>query len=131
MSAPTYHQIDCPKIGSAAAGANEIARYGINALPTKLLIERVVFVPDTAVTADDTNNGVLTIKAGATTIATMTTNAAQGNLVAGTVYTLTLSASGADLELDPLETVSVAKTYGGTGAVLSGLVSVRCSELRS
>lgn len=131
MSSPVFHQIDCPKIGSAAAGANEIARYGLNTMPTKLKVEAVYFTPDTAVTADDTNNGILTIKAGATTIATLTTNLAQGNLVAGTVYTLTLSGSGANLEVDSLETVSVAKTYGGTGAVMSGVVSFSVSELRS
>lgn len=131
MSAPVYHQIDCPKIGSAAAGANEVARYGVNTLPVKLLVERVTFVPDTAVTADASNTGTLTIKAGATTIATLTTDLAQGNLVAGTVYSLTLTGTGADLEVSPLETVSVAKTYASSGAVLSGLVSFLCSELRS
>jgi hypothetical protein len=131
MSAPVYHQIDCPKIGSAAAGANEVARYGVNTLPVKLLIERVTFVPDTAVTADASNTGTLTIKAGDTTIATLTTNVAQGNLVAGTVYSLTLTGSGTDLEVSPLETVSVAKTFANTGAVLSGLVSFSCTEIRS
>ena len=131
MSAPVFHQIDCPKIGSAAAGANEIARYGVNASPNKLLVERVVFVPDTAVTADASNTGTLTIKIGATTIATLVTDVAQGNLVAGTVYTLTLSAAGADLEIDSLESVSVTKTYANSGAVLSGAVSFRCSEIRS
>ncbi|MEN9814122.1 MAG: hypothetical protein RLZZ412_104 [Verrucomicrobiota bacterium] len=130
MSAPVFHQIDCPKIGSAAAGANEVARYGVNAQPVKVVVASVYFVPDTAVTADDTNNGVITIKAGATTIAALTTDLAQGNLAAGTVYTLTLSGSGADLEVDAGETVSVTKTYAGTGAVMSGLVSLRCAEMR-
>jgi len=130
MSAPVFHQIDCPKIGSAAAGANEVARYGINSQPGKALVEKVMFVPDTAVTADDTNNGVLTIKVGATTIGTLTTNLAHGNLVAGTAYSVTLTASGADLEVDALETVSVTKTFAGSGAVLSGVVSFRCSEIR-
>lgn len=131
MSSPVFHQIDCPKIGSAAAGANEIARYGVNTLPVKLLIERVVFVPDTAVTADASNTATLTITAGGTTISTLTTNLAQGNLVAGTAYSFTLTASGADLEISPLESVGVAKTYASSGAVMSGLVSFLCSELRS
>ena len=130
MSAPAYHQLDV-KIGTAAAGANEPARYVNNTRPTKLFTESVCFVPDTAVTADDTNNGVITVKIGATTIATMTTNAAQGNLVAGTRYALTLSGTGADLEIDSLESVSVTKTYGGTGAVMSGVVSFSASEQRS
>ncbi len=131
MSAPLFRQMDIPRVGTAAAGANEIARYGVNNLPCKLVVEAIKFVPDTAVTADDANNGVLTIKIGATTIATLTTNAAQGNLVAGTVYAITPSASGADLEIDVGESFSATKTYGGTGAVLSGIVSFRCSEIRS
>lgn len=130
MSAPVFHQIDCPKIGSAAAGANEIARYGVNALPVKLKTEAVYFIPDTAVTADASNTGTITVKIGATTIATLTTNVAQGDLVAGTVYTLTLSGTGADLEIDSGEAVSVTKTYASSGAVMSGIVSFRCSEIR-
>jgi hypothetical protein len=126
-----YHQLDIPRVGTAAAGANEIARYGVNALPVKLQLVTLRFVPDTAVTADDVNNGVLTVKIGATTIATLTTNLAQGNLAAGTVYEITPSASGADLEVDVAEAVSATKTYGGTGAVLSGIVSMLCQEVRS
>lgn len=120
-----------PKIGSAAAGANEPARFATNVLLSKLLVEKIVFTPDTAVTADASNKGILTIKIGATTIATMTTDLAQGDLVAGTVYDIPLTASGADLEIDSLEAVSVTKTYGGTGAVMSGMVELRVSDIRS
>lgn len=130
MSAPSFDQIDI-KIGTAAAGANEIPRYVPNTKPIKLFTESVCFVPDTAVTAADANSGTITVKIGATTIATMTTNLAQGDLVAGTRYALTLSASGADLEIDSLESVSVTKTYTGSGAVMSGVVSFSVSELRS
>jgi hypothetical protein len=130
MSAPLYHQIDI-KIGTAAAGANEVARYVNNTRPTKLFTESVCFVPDTAVTAADANSGTITVKIGATTISTLTTNLAQGDLVAGTRYALTLSASGADLEVDSLESVSVTKTYTGSGAVMSGVVSFSVTEIRS
>jgi hypothetical protein len=123
--------MDIPRVGTAAAGADEIARIGVNHLPFKLFVESIKFVPDTAVTASDANNGTLTIKIGATTIATFVTNVAQGNLVAGTVYTITPSASGADLEISVNEAFSAAKTYTGSGAVLSGIVSFQCSELRS
>lgn len=128
MSSPMYHQLDLPRVGTAGAGANEIARYGVNNLPGRVLLASLVFVPDTAVTADDTNNGVLTVKIGATTIATMTTNAAQGNLVAGTPVALTMSG---DLTVDSGGVISVTKTYGGTGAALSGIVSARAIEMRA
>jgi hypothetical protein len=79
MSAPSYKTISVPRVGTAAAGADEIARYGINEGPNKVVLTSLTFTPDTAVTANDTNNGTLTVKIGATTIATLTTNVAQGN----------------------------------------------------
>ncbi len=131
MSAPHFHPRVTPPIGTAAAGANEAAACGMNHLPVKLVVEDVKFVCRTAVTADASNNGVLTVKIGATTIGTLTTNVAQGDLVAGTAYTIALTASGEDLIVDVNEVFSVTKTYGGTGAVMAGIVSLQCSEIRS
>jgi hypothetical protein len=131
MSSPQYYTLVTPPVGSAAAGANEAARLGMNHLPVKLVVEDCKFVCGAAVTAADANNGVLTVKIGATTIGTLTTDLAQGDLVAGTAYTIALSASGEDLVVDVNEVYSVTKTYNGTGAVMSGIVSLRCSEIRS
>jgi hypothetical protein len=128
MSSPTYHVLTLPRVGSAAAGANEIARIGMNALPCKLFVTSVSFVADTAVTADDTNYGVLTVKIGSTTIGTLTTNLAQGNIAAGDVVDLTISG---DLSLASGGVMSVTKTYAGSGAALSGVVAVQCIEMRA
>ena len=128
MSAPSFKTISVPRVGTAAAGADEIARYGINDGPNKVVLTGLSFVPDTAVTASDTNYGVLTIKIGATTIATLTTNVAQGNLVAGTPVSLTMSG---DLTMAVGAVLSATKTYAGTGAVLSGIVAAQALEIRS
>lgn len=131
MSSPHFHTLVTPSVGTAAAGANEAAACGMNHLPVKLVVEDCKFVCRTAVTADAANTGILTVKIGATTIGTLTTNLAQGDLVAGTAYTIALTASGEDLIVDVNEVFSVTKTYGGTGAVMVGIVSLRCSEIRS
>jgi hypothetical protein len=127
MSQPTYQTITLPRVGTAAAGADEIARIGVNASPIRLVLTELSFVPDTAVTANDTNNGTLTVKIGATTIATLTTNVAQGNLVAGTPVKLTMSG---DLTVAAGAVLSVTKTYAGSGAVLSGIVVAQALEIR-
>jgi len=127
MSQPTYQVITLPRVGTAAAGADEIARIGINASPIRLVLTDLEFVPDTAVTASDTNNGTLTVKIGATTIATLVTNVARGNLVAGTPVTLTMSG---DLTVASGAVMSVTKTYAGSGAVLSGIVVAQGLEIR-
>jgi hypothetical protein len=128
MSAPSYKTISVPRVGTAAAGADEIARYGINEGPNKVVLTSLTFTPDTAVTANDTNNGTLTVKIGATTIATLTTNVAQGNLVAGTPVSLTMSG---DVTMKVSDVLSATKTYAGSGAVLSGIVVAQALEIRS
>lgn len=128
MSEPSYQVITLPRVGTAAAGADEIARIGINASPTKLLLTSLIFLPDTAVSASDTNNGILTVKINATTIATLTTNVAQGNLVAGTAVSLTIDNG---LTMAPGDRISATKTYAGSGAVLSGIVVAQALEIRS
>ena len=127
MSQPTYQVITLPRVGTAAAGADEIARIGVNASPIRLVLTGLIFVPDTAVTANDTNNGTLTVKIGATTIATLVTNAAQGNLVAGTPVALAMSGN---LTVAAGAVLSVTKTYAGSGAVLSGIVVAQALEIR-
>ena len=128
MSVPSFKTISVPRVGTAAAGADEIARYGINDGPHKVVLTALSFVPDTAVSANDTNNGTLTIKIGATTIATLVTNIAGGSLVAGTPVSLTMSG---DLTMDVGDVLSATKTYAGSGAVLSGIVVAQALEIRS
>lgn len=138
MYAPQYHQIDMPKLGSAAAGATEIGRATCNALPVKLLVTKLLFTPDIAITASASVYATIVVKVGATTIATITTdttaNGGTGDMSAATCYDLSafLSATGADLQIDSLEAVNAAKTaYASTGTVVSGVFSLQTIELRS
>lgn len=138
MSTPGFHVLKCDKVGSAAAGATEIARVGVNPLPIKLLLQKAYLVLDTAVTASDTNYATLLVKIGSTTIATITTqttgSGGTGDIAAGAVYDIAafITATGADLEIAVGEAFSVTKSaYAGSGAVISGHLSISAIELRS
>jgi hypothetical protein len=127
MSVPSLRSLTLPKIGSAAAGADEIARIARNDFPFRLAVESVYFTPEAAVTASDTNNATLTIKIGSTTIGTLVTNVAQGDLVAGTPVKISVSGI---LTIQPGAVMSVTKTYAGSGAAMIGTVSALVSEAR-
>lgn len=128
MSNPSMHSLILPKIGSAAAGADEIARIARNDFPFGLAIQSVYFTPEAAVTANDTNFATLTIKIGATTIGTLTTEVATGNLVAGTPIEIDVSGN---LTITPGAVASVTKTYAGSGAAMIGTVSMLAIESRN
>ncbi len=78
----------------------------------------------TALTADNTNNAVLTLAkadglgGSATTVATLTTNVASGNWVADTFKSFTLSATAANLLVNDGQILTLKKTVGGTGVVV-------------
>lgn len=138
MSTPGFHVIKCDKVGTAAAGATEIARVGTNPLPMKLLLQKAVLVLDTAVTASDSNYATLLVKIGSTTIATITTETSAtggtGDIAAGASYNIAsfITATGADLEIGIDESISLTKSaYTGSGAVISGHLSISAIELRS
>lgn len=138
MSTPGFHVIKCDKVGTAAAGATEIARVGTNPLPMKLLLQKAVLVLDTAVTASDANYATLLVKIGSTTIATITTqttgSGGTGDIAAGAAYDIAafITATGADLEIDVGKSFSVTKSaYTGSGAVISGHLSISAIEIRS
>lgn len=90
------------------------------------------WIPETAVTADATENRVLSLKVGSTTYGTLTTDtdtAGYSAWVAGTVYPFTLSGdcvltAGADaLEID--------STHGGsTGKVATGCIQLLFKQVR-
>lgn len=82
-----------------------------------------------AVTGDNTNNAVITIAkrtaAGAqTVIAVVTTNVAQGGLVAFVPYKVPQAAfTPANVQLAPDDVLTVAVAKGGTGVALSAATS--------
>lgn len=104
--------------------------YAINGSAFTSKILALKLIPATSVATHASNYITITAKSGSTTLATWTTNSSGGAaLTAGTVSTMTLSASGTDLEIAAggLITVEVAKA--GTGpaykfAVWAGLEAV-------
>lgn len=110
--------IPTPLINAAAAGA-DATDYGVYGLPHGARILEIDGLPHAAGTADDTNFSTLTVSAGATAIAAVTTETTgSGNLVAGTAFSIPLTAGGASVELSEGEVISIAKTYDGTGLAI-------------
>lgn len=89
-----------------------------------ITITALEYVPNAAITADASNNAVITFSkrtsAGAsqTTLGTITTNLALGNLAAGQGAAATLTATTTDLQVAAGSSIGVANTKGGTGVVL-------------
>lgn len=83
-----------------------------------------VYIPNGTITADANNNAVITLSkrtsAGLTqtTLATITTNLALGNLVAGQAAVGTLTAVSTDLPIAAGSSLAVTNAKGGTGVVL-------------
>lgn len=91
-------------------------------LPRACILKSVAYVATTGgITADATNNAVVTLskrdKTGAnlTTVATLTTNLALGNVVQDAAVQMTLTAANVAITLGSTLTYSIAK--GGSGVV--------------
>lgn len=109
---------------AADAAASTTATYWAIKVPWNVRIVEVVVCPGGALTADNTNNAVLTLAkadgagGSATTVATLTTNVASGNWVADTFKSFTLSATPANLLVNDGQILTLKKTVGGTGVVV-------------
>ncbi len=105
--------------GAAATATAEHAFYRASCAMT---VKAVRYVPDAALTADNTNDATITVQrrnsdgTGAVTVAAITTNIASGNWVQWVAKALTLTAANAALAAGQILTVSIAK--GGTGVVV-------------
>jgi hypothetical protein len=94
-------------------------------------LESAVFVPWTARTANDTNYTTITVKKGATTLASeATTTGDTGNLVAGTPVTLVITGTGTSLEFTPSAPVVLGKADSGSGLALDGTFSLTFSAVQ-
>lgn len=106
-------------ISDAATAGTAVAEQSIfrNYLSTGIRVLSCTLTSGIAITGDNTNNAVITLRAslGGTTLGTTTTNVAEGNFVVGTPHTMSVTpavtASGACV------TIQVAK--GGTGVALT------------
>lgn len=109
---------------AADAAASTTATYWSIKVPFNVRILDVTVCPGAALTADNTNNAVLTLAkadgagGAATTVATLTTNAASGNWVADTFKSFTLSATFANTLVNDGQILTLKKTVGGTGVVV-------------
>ncbi len=110
------------EVADGSAGAT--GTYWAVKVPWNVQILEVVVCPGGALTADNTNNAVLTLAkadglgGAATTVATLTTNAASGNWVADTFKNFTLSATFANTLVNDGQILTLKKTVGGTGVVV-------------
>lgn len=109
---------------AADAAAGTLATYWAIKVPWNVRIVEVVVCPGAALTADNTNNAVLTLAkadgagGSATTVATLTTNVASGNWVADTFKSFTLSATFANTLVNDGQILTLKKTIGGTGVIV-------------
>lgn len=110
------------EVADASAGAT--ATYWAVKCPFNVQIIDVTICPGGSLTADNTNNAVLTLgksdgAGGAiTTVASITTNVASGNWVADTYKSMTLSATFANTLVNDGQLITLKKTVGGTGVVV-------------
>lgn len=90
------------------------------------------FVPDRAVTANDTNYADISVEIGGTEIASeVTTTADTGSLVKNTPIDLALTADGADLEVSSGTDIEGLLTKVGTGVAIGGefIVTVKYDRI--
>ena len=90
----------------------------------KFRVTSVKYLPSAALTADNTNNAVLTLRrrdadgTNAVSVATITTNIASGNWVQWVAKALVLSGTAANLVLAEGQCLTLEITKGGTGVVV-------------
>jgi hypothetical protein len=110
-----------------------IVKYIYNDLGERATTASFVIVPNLSVATHASNYITLTVKKGATTLATFTTNSSGGAaMTAGTPITMTLGASGVGTALELADggvfTVDVAKA--GTGPAYDFGVSCKLQGIR-
>ena len=86
-------------------------------------VRSVKVMNEAALTADDTNNRVLTLrKVGGNDIAVLTTDVAGGGLVANVGKALVLSATPANLLLAALDDLELDLAVNGSGGALANAI---------
>lgn len=110
-----------------AAANTATSEFVIADIPANCTIAAVDVLPTAGLTADNTNNAVLTVKGynaaggGGVTVASMTTNVASGNWTAFVPKALTLTATTADLDRVADSALTLTITKGGSGVQLPAL----------
>lgn len=115
-----------------AAGTNDTKKF--IPVPTggrRMRIKRLDFMPDDAVTADNTDYSTYALAntTESTTLHSRATTVAGGALVSGTPINVDLSAIAADkLIIDPGDVFTASKTDAGSGKAGSGKWIAYCEE---
>lgn len=128
---PGTHTVTIPTILIAAATSDEVALW-VNKHNATVRMTACSFTPETAVTANDTNNFTLQIRnkgtdgtgtTGVTQIRTL--NVAGGSIAAFDEDGLTLSTTAADTDIDTGEVVALDKGENGSGLELpAGVITL-------
>lgn len=118
------HQAQVLAMGTAGTDVTQ----SVWRVPRNATVQSVKFVPDAAITADGTNNSILTLTnkgTGAGSTAVASRSWAATNSSAATEETFTLNATAANLAVTAGDNVALVKTHGGTGLILpSGRVFI-------
>lgn len=107
-----------------AAANTATAEQQIFATSVAITITVLYYVPNAAIVADAANNALITFSkrtaaGGAqTTLGTITTNVALGNLAAGQPAAATLTATSDDLSVAAGSSIAVTNAKNGTGVAL-------------
>lgn len=127
------HVFNASKELADAAASTTSTMFSLK-VPYKCVVEAATICPGGALTADNTNNAVLTLAkadgagGSATTVAAITTNVASGNWVADTFKDMTVTAADATVNDGQILTLKITK--GGTGvAVPASSVSIRVRKV--
>ena len=116
--------------GVATAGtAGDI--YVINRLGGKAQVTNVDFIPEAAITANDSNNVTFTVTVGGVSLGTIVTSTSgTGDCVAGTNEPIALSGAGSNLAAEG-GLVKVALTKAGSGVAVKGVCAVTLQRVRA
>lgn len=107
---------------TADAMAADTSTIAAMKVPFNIKIVEATGCPNTTLTADNTNNAVITLAkadgagGGATTVATLTTNVASGNWAADTFKNFSITAANAVVLDGQILTLKITK--GGSGVVV-------------
>lgn len=109
------------KGGTANANDTDYWTNGLTETVYVSVADQAYFTPTAAASANGTNYATVALKVGSDTLSSMTTETVA--MVAGTVREFT-GAGGYSYPVAQGETISLAKTYAGTGADVVGHADV-------
>jgi hypothetical protein len=106
--------------------------YIANCTGARVGVASLTIVPNVSVSVDASNFITLSVKKGATTIATHTTNSSGGAaMTAGTPIAMSITGTGKDVEVADGSVLSVEVAKSGTGPTYDFAVVARLEQKRA